>query len=272
MQVAKTIEELRIARRKLGEGSPLALVPTMGALHAGHLSLIELVRRHVGPRGHIAASVFVNPAQFNDPADLAAYPQPLDDDLAKLRTAGVDLAFTPSPAEMYPPGELDVAVDVPALTGVLEGAHRPGHFAGVGRVVLKLFHLFEPDAAAFGMKDFQQLRLIEVMTAGLNLPIQILRGPTQRDADGLAMSSRNARLSPAARKQSLAIPHALDAGADASNPEPAMTRILEEAGLRVDYAACVDPATLQPTAAPRRLLAIAATVDGVRLIDNRLVE
>ncbi|MEL7237876.1 MAG: pantoate--beta-alanine ligase [Planctomycetota bacterium] len=272
MQVAATIDELRAMRHRLGEEVPLALVPTMGALHDGHLSLVELARKHVGPRGHVAASVFVNPTQFNDPADLAAYPKPLENDLEQLRAAGVDLAFTPSPDEMYPADALDVAVDVPALARVLEGEHRPGHFAGVCRVVLKLFHLFEPDAAVFGSKDFQQLRIIEAMTTGLNLPMRILRAPTQRDADGLAMSSRNARLSPEARKQALAIPQALDAAAAADDPERAMRQVLDAADLELDYAAVVDPVTLQPTNSRPRLLAIAATVGGVRLIDNRLLD
>ena len=269
MQVVRTVKQLREARSNLS--GPLCLVPTMGALHDGHLSLVTIAREHVGTAGHVAASVFVNPTQFNDPNDLAAYPQPIEDDLAKLESAGVDLVFNPPAGEVYPADELEVAVDVPALTRVLEGEHRPGHFAGVCRVVLKLFNLVQPTAAVFGSKDFQQLRIIETMTAGLNLPIDILRAPIVRDPDGLAMSSRNVRLSTDARQQALAIPQALAAAADDDAPVDTMERVLTEAGLAVDYAACVDPFTLQPTGGRPALLAIAATAGGVRLIDNRLL-
>ena len=270
VRVVQTVKQLRDFRETIV--GRLCLVPTMGALHDGHLSLVEMARQRVGPDGHVAASVFVNPTQFNDPDDLAKYPQPIQDDLAKLADAGVDLVFNPSAGEIYPADELDVVVDVPSLTSVLEGEHRPGHFAGVCRVVLKLFNLVQPTSAVFGMKDFQQLRVIEAMTRGLNLPIEILRGPTVREPDGLAMSSRNARLSPEARQQALAISRALNEAATAEQPEQVMRHMLTEANMAVDYVACVDPFTLQPTSGRPALLAIAATVGGVRLIDNKLLD
>ena len=267
MRVCHTVAELRAARG--GLPGRVGFVPTMGALHAGHSSLIDLAR---GNADHVAASVFVNPAQFDNPDDLAKYPRTLHDDLRQLEAAGVNLVFAPDPAEVYPPGEPAVSVDVPALTGVLEGAHRPGHFAGVCRVVLKLFNLVRPDAAAFGTKDFQQLRVIEAMTAGLNLPVEILRGETVRDADGLAMSSRNRRLSAEDRARALAIPRALQLAAAGPVREAEATMRRELTALEVDYAAAVSPVTLRPVTHAPALLAVAARVGGVRLIDNALVE
>ncbi len=266
VQVARTIAALRSARSELV--GRVGFVPTMGALHAGHLSLVDLTRQHAD---RAVVSIFVNPTQFDDPRDLRAYPTPLEDDLAKLEAAGVALAFCPSADEMYPPGRPRAKVEVPALADVLEGEHRPGHFAGVCEVVLKLFHLVRPDVAVFGRKDFQQLRIVEAMTAALDLPIDIVRGPIARDPDGLAMSSRNVRLSPDNRADALALPRAL-LEADASKPDVAawLRNRLESAGLAVDYAAAVDPETLRSTAAPPLLLAAAVRVGGVRLIDNRL--
>ncbi len=247
----------------------VGFVPTMGALHAGHLSLVEQAAFHVE---HVAASVFVNPTQFNDPADFDKYPRTLDDDLAMLEKAGVELVFCPEPGEVYRPGEADVAVDVPALTGRLEGAHRPGHFAGVCRVVLKLFNIVRPDVAVFGSKDFQQLRVIEAMVRGLDLPIEIIAAPIVREDDGLAMSSRNRRLSETERSAVVAIPEALqDATAD-DRPlrlvEREVRAKLTRAWLRVDYVEAVDPVSLQSAQERPARLVVAAYAGEVRLIDN----
>ena len=285
MHVARTIPELRHHRTIDADGGPVALVPTMGALHEGHLSLVRLAREKSGQRGHVAVSIFVNPTQFNDPADLELYPRTLDADLELLERAGVDMVYAPIDDEMYPVGEPQVLVDVPALARHLEGVHRPGHFRGVCQVVLKLFNLVQPDMAVFGMKDYQQLRIIESMTAGLNLPVDIVRAPTLRDPDGLAMSSRNRRLSAAERSRALSIPRALEAAArryraeerDAARLVEAMTDVLQadrsDVPFTVDYAACVDARTLEPLEAADGpvLLAIAAHVGPVRLIDNRLL-
>ena len=275
MDVCHTAADLRAARSALR--GRVGFVPTMGALHDGHLSLVDLAKADADAA---VASVFVNPTQFDDAADLDAYPRTLDDDLAKLDAAGVAVAFCPDAAEVYPPGRPRARVDVPALTTVLEGEHRPGHFAGVCEVVLKLFNLVRPDVAAFGMKDFQQLRVIEAMTAALDLPVEILRGPTLRDDDGLAMSSRNRRLSAESRAAALAIPRSLDAAAGAweqgERDPAALGGVLRDglASLDVDYAAVVDGGTLRPTevAGPGTLLAVAARVGLVRLIDNRLMD
>lgn len=274
MQVCRSIPELREARAALPQR--LAFVPTMGALHAGHLSLVKLARAHSDV---VAASVFVNPTQFNDASDFQKYPRTLDDDLRQLEAAGVDLVFAPEATAMYPADEVAVSVDVPALTRQLEGAHRPGHFEGVCRVVLKLFHLVQPSAAVFGMKDFQQLRIIEAMTSGLNLPIEIVRGPTLRDSDGLAMSSRNRRLSAEERERAVAIPRGLEAAEVAfdagEHDAAALVEIVRTAmaEVKIDYVAAVDAERLEPveTMANGGLLAVAAHVGPVRLIDNRLL-
>ena len=267
MKVCRTIEELRAARRELAVR--VGFVPTMGALHEGHLSLVDLAREHADA---VIASVFVNPTQFNDAADFDKYPRTLDDDLAMLKRRGVDVVFAPDAAEMYPLDRLDVTVDVPALTSRLEGAHRPGHFAGVCRVVLKLFHIVTPDVAVFGSKDFQQLRVIEAMTRGLDLPIDIVAAPIIREPDGLAMSSRNRRLTDEDRRRALTISRSLTAAAEKGQSlrelERDIANRLDAAGLRVDYVEAVDPETLQPAAARPAVLLAAAFAGEVRLIDN----
>ena len=286
MHVSRAIPELRHHRLLVGRDAPLALVPTMGALHDGHLSLVKLARDRAGPAGHVAVSIFVNPLQFNNQSDFDLYPRTLDDDLALLEAAGVDLVFAPLEDEMYPYDEPPVVIDVPSLTGQLEGKHRPGHFRGVCNVVLRLFNLVDPDLAVFGMKDFQQLRVIETLADALDLTLDVVRGETLRDADGLAMSSRNRRLSPRERERALAIPRALDAAvsqfkrgdADAASlVETITTRLVNgepgDVPLTIDYVAAVDAERLEPVGTihgPCVLLA-AAHVGPVRLIDNRLV-
>lgn len=252
----------------------------MGALHAGHAALIAQGVREARARGRRAlVTVFVNPTQFNDPADLAAYPQTLDDDLSICKQAGADAVYAPARSEVYPPG---TEVERPSLPPVatepgLEDAHRPGHFEGVCQVVLRLFRLCEPSAAVFGEKDWQQLQVVRAMSAQEATGVEILSAATVREADGLAMSSRNARLDGAARARARSLAQALSAGGAEQDPglaEAAMRRVLDGAGVRVEYAVVREAVSLRPVAggasgegsAYRAL--VAAWSGGVRLIDN----
>lgn len=197
MQILTSAADLRAWRRS--RSGVVGFVPTMGALHAGHLSLVDCARRHAD---HVVASVFVNPTQFDDPADLAAYPRRLEQDAASLEAAGVEALYAPSVADMY--GALDrsrATVQPPALASELEGAHRPGHFVGVATVVVKLLNRVMPTLAVFGEKDFQQLKVVEAVVRDLDLPVTIVGAPVVREPSGLAMSSRNARLSADQRRQ-----------------------------------------------------------------------
>lgn len=275
MNVVRTIAEAREERAK-SEG--LALVPTMGALHAGHLSLMQIAKREAPA---VAASIFVNPTQFGPREDYTKYPRPVEEDLAKCEKAGVDWVFLPEAEEMYPPGAPDVVVDLPQLSGVLEGKHRPGHFRGVCQVVAKLFNILQPTVAVFGQKDFQQLRIITAMTEALNWTIRIVSGPTVREHDGLAMSSRNQYLSEADRQKGLAISRALflakgeyTQGVRQTNRLlTSMQRVLLEQHLAVDYVAAVDPVSLKPVEVIQgpTVLAVAARVGTTRLIDNVVI-
>ena len=198
MRVFQTIAQVRAER---GHG-PLALVPTMGALHAGHLSLVEIARQ----KAHaVAVSIFVNPTQFGRGEDFTRYPRPIDSDLEKCQAAGVDWVFNPSAAEMYPENSPAVTIDLPLLDSLLEGKHRPGHFRGVCQVVAKLFNIIQPTIACFGQKDFQQLRVLSAMVEALDFPVEMVACPTLRDPDGLAMSSRNQYLSAIDRQKALSI-------------------------------------------------------------------
>ncbi|HTL31258.1 MAG TPA: pantoate--beta-alanine ligase [Tepidisphaeraceae bacterium] len=281
MTVVETISGCQEHRAKLGK---LALVPTMGALHEGHLSLIKLAKDYAP---HVAVSIFVNPTQFGPREDFNKYPRPTDKDLQLCRELGVELVFHPSPAEMYRPELAQVIVDMPQLSDVLEGKHRPGHFRGVCQVVAKLFNIIQPQAALFGQKDFQQLRILTAMTEALDWPIQIVPGPTVREADGIAMSSRNRYLSPDERERALSISRALFAARDqvregvrqANRLIATMQNILLDVGnlgripVSIDYVAAVDPVTLRPVESITgwTVLAIAARVGNTRLIDNVLV-
>ncbi len=252
MNVARTIAEVRARPR---EGGVLGLVPTMGALHAGHVALFEAARAECDT---VVASLFVNPAQFDDDADLAAYPCDEEADAAVAAEAGVDLLFAPRPEEIYPPG-FQTWVDVEGVSRGLEGDARPGHFRGVATVCLKLFTVVRPDLAYFGRKDAQQVAVLEQLVRDLALELELRVVPTVRDADGLALSSRNDRLSPAEREQARAIPRAL------ATKDPARARaVLAEAGVEPDYVEVADLGG--PT------LAIAARIGSVRLIDNVLLE
>ena len=251
MKVCRTIAEVRAELEPLSAGS-VGLVPTMGALHAGHLSLLRAARAECDA---VVMSLFVNPAQFGDESDLAAYPRDEEHDLAAAEEAGVDLVFAPSTEEMYPPG-FQTWVEVTELSSMLEGRFRPGHFRGVATVVLKLLVIVRPDRAYFGQKDAQQVEVIRRMIHDLALDVELRVVPTVRDADGLALSSRNALLSPEERQRALALPRAL-ATKDA---ERARELLAESNGLEVDY---VELAEFDPL-----VLAAAVRVGSTRLIDN----
>lgn len=251
---------------------PGVLVPTMGALHEGHLELIRLARRKAGRGGAVAVSIFVNPIQFDRREDLNAYPRELDADLERCRREGVDLVFAPAPDAMYHP-DRSVTVIERSLSHTLCGAARPGHFDGVCTVVLKLFHLLRPTAAVFGEKDFQQLAIIRRMVRDLDVPVEILALPTVREPDGLALSSRNARLTPGQRADAPRIRRALLAAAEETDPASILDTA--RAGIdsplnRIDYLELVDAETLQAAADLSRpaLLATAVFYGDTRLIDN----
>ena len=259
-------------------GKSLALVPTMGALHAGHLALIAEGKRHAD---HVAATIFVNPLQFGANEDFGRYPRQEEKDAQLLEEAGCDLLWLPQPDEIYPPG-FATTVRVRGLSDRWEGEARPGHFDGVATVVAKLLCAVRPDIAVFGEKDFQQLAVIRRMTQDLELGVEILGVPTVRDADGLALSSRNAYLSADERERAVALPQALKEAARAIlSGEPVATALDEAVGQlkaagfsKVDYVALVNALTLEPlekAGGPMRLIA-AATIGRTRLIDNLPVE
>ncbi len=280
MLVVTTIAGVRARRQELWrQGKTVAFVPTMGALHEGHLSL---VRRGRELADEVWASVFVNPTQFGPGEDFERYPRHLDQDVALLTKEGAALVFAPSVKEMYPrPPE--VQVTLPRLAPHLCGAHRPGHFSGVALVVAKLFNIVQPEVALFGAKDFQQAVIIRRLVEDLNVPVRIEVVPTVREADGLAMSSRNSYLAESERQQAVALWQALAAAKAAvasgerrgSELEKLMLATLRRyPGVRPQYVAAVDPETLAPVerVAGGVLLAIAAYVGNTRLIDNLLVE
>jgi pantoate--beta-alanine ligase len=261
----------------------VVFVPTMGALHAGHQALLCQAREIATPDGSLLVSIFVNPLQFGPGEDFDRYPRDLQADLAMCADEGADLVFAPDQAQMYPQDQL-IRIDPGVMGQVLEGTSRPGFFAGVLTVVLKLFELAAPDVAVFGAKDAQQLALVRRMTADLNLGVQIAAAPIVREADGLAASSRNSYLSAAQRATALALPRALQAGERAAAAGPGALRaaaraVLDQAAaaeppLVLDYLALVDPATFAEMApdatGPARLL-VAARIGATRLIDNKAV-
>jgi len=260
------------------DGLRVALVPTMGALHDGHLSLVSLARRHAD---RVVASVFVNPVQFDRADDFARYPRDLERDGALLAGAGADVLFAPDVSEIYPPGS-QTFVTVDALSQPLCGGHRPGHFRGVATVVLKLFTAVQPHVAVFGEKDYQQLALIRRMVRDLFLDVDVIGAPIVREADGLAMSSRNRHLEATERAAARCLPEALGAAeaALAGGERSAAAVVAAAAAVmareplaRVDYGALVDPETLAPveTVDDRAVLALAVWIGSTRLIDNRLL-
>jgi len=260
------------ARRR---GETIAFVPTMGFLHEGHLTLMREGRKRASM---LASSLFVNPTQFGPNEDFARYPRNFERDCEMMRTVPVDALFAPAPEVMYPPGS-QTWVEATEITKGLCGDHRPGHFRGVTTVVAKLFNIVKPHCALFGEKDYQQLRAIERMVRDLNFDLEIVPVPTVREADGLAMSSRNAYLTPDQREQALSLSRALAAAgacfkAGARDPRQlvdAAKAVLENtAGVRIEYVEAVDAETLKPMAAIDRpvVVAIAAQVGATRLIDN----
>jgi len=256
-------------------GERIAFVPTMGFLHPGHLALVGEARRRADL---VVMSIFVNPLQFGPNEDFASYPRDLERDRRLAEQAGVDVLWTPTAEEMYPSAP-EVTVQPGPVGTILEGAIRPGHFAGVLTVVLKLFAIVQPDIAVFGRKDAQQAALVRFMVRDLSLPVEILVAPTVRDADGLALSSRNIYLDAGMRRQALALPRALAAGVEvfragerkAGQIVAAAWKVLaSESALTTEYINVVDPATFQPShaATPASVLAVAVRVGTRRLIDN----
>lgn len=271
MKIADTGKALREILKT--SPRPCVLVPTMGAFHPGHISLMHRAREIAGPEGSVIVSIFVNPIQFDRPSDLAAYPRPMASDLAACEAAGVDLVFTPAADSMYFP-DRSVTVTETSLSRDLCGATRPGHFDGVCTVVLKLFLLTGCDAAVFGEKDFQQLAIIRRMVRDLDVPVEIISCPTVREPDGLAMSSRNTRLTTEQRADAPRIHQALLAAVALTSPEKILASAraaIEESPLaRIDYLALVDAETLLPATTPNRpaILATAVFYGDVRLIDH----
>ena len=270
--LARTRAEL--VRARAAADDDLAVVMTMGALHDGHAALIRAARRDAGA---VVVTVFVNPLQFGPGEDLERYPRTLDADLAVCTGLGVDVVFAPPVGEVYPSEQPVVTVHPGVLGDVLEGASRPGHFAGVLTIVAKLLHLVRPRAAYFGQKDAQQLVLVRRMVADLDFPVDVVAVPTVREPDGLAMSSRNRYLTASQRRDATALSRALHAGAAMAAAGPAAVRAAARAvlasvpGLEVDYLALVDPHTLADVdddADGEALLAVAARVGSTRLIDN----
>jgi len=273
MQTVATLPELRAACRALP--GPIGLVPTMGYLHAGHISLAQRARAECA---NVVASIFVNPTQFGPNEDLAKYPRDLPRDLAMLEAAGVDLVWTPTPEMMYPSG-YQTWVEVEGLTSGLEGVVRPGHFRGVTTIVAKLFNAVGPDKAYFGQKDAQQAAVIRRMTRDLDFPIEIIVCPIVREADGLAMSSRNVYLNPEQRQAATVLFRSLsaaksvfDSGERVAETLRALVRktVASEPLARLDYVSCSDYDTLEEleTAAGKTLLSMAVYLGKTRLIDN----
>ena len=283
MQIFSGIQEIRGVLRDLRAGlsmphGTVGFVPTMGALHAGHRSLVQTARAHCNI---VVVSIFVNPTQFGPNEDFNRYPRTLEDDLRMLEAEGVDLLFTPDVETMYPTGATTF-VEAGGIGDRLDGASRPGHFRGVATVVAKLFHIVQPDLAFFGQKDAAQVAVLRRMVRDLNFPLELVVCPTVCEPDGLAMSSRNRYLSPEERAQALVLSRALQAAqASAARGErrafalrQLMRNVLcREPAVRVDYIAVVDPDTLLPVEDIRSgaLLAIAASVGKTRLIDNVLL-
>jgi pantoate--beta-alanine ligase len=277
MKTVTTIAELRQARRELP--GPLGLVPTMGYLHAGHLSLVSTARSECAS---VAASIFVNPTQFGPNEDLAAYPRDLERDLKLLEEAGVDLVWAPTPEVMYPPG-YQTWVSVEEVTQPLEGNMRPGHFRGVATIVAKLFNAVQPDRAYFGQKDAQQVVVIRQMVRDLNFPLEIIVCPIVREADGLALSSRNTYLDAAQRQAATVLQRALQRAGqafqagehDAEALRRIMTETIESEPLaRLQYVSCADAGSLEELQGPvigQALLSMAVYIGKTRLIDNLLI-
>lgn len=280
MQVTTKIAGVRrFVAAQRAKGRTIGFVPTMGAFHEGHLSLM---RRAARKCGCVVVSIFVNPTQFGPSEDFERYPRDLAADRHMAEQAGVDLVFSPDVGEIYPPG-FGTYVEPGHLGTILEGEHRPGHFRGVATVVAKLFNIVAPDAAFFGLKDYQQLLVVKNLVRDLDMPVRIVEAPTMREADGLAMSSRNAYLGPAEREAATVLYKALMAASELCNGgetragslEAAMRRVLDtEPMANVDYAVVRDAGTLEPIGAVEKpaVALLAVRIGGVRLIDNVVLE
>jgi pantoate--beta-alanine ligase len=278
MRIIADIAGMQTAARELRRNGTLALVPTMGALHAGHLSLIDAAKRDCT---HVAASIFVNPLQFGPNEDFGRYPRTFEADSAALAAAGVDLLFAPS-AETLTPAGATTFIEVGGISDRLDGAHRPGHFRGVATIVSKLFHIVSPDRAYFGQKDAAQIAVLRAMARDLNFPVELVACPIVREPDGLALSSRNRYLTPEQRQRATILRRALDAAASLHasgerNSQALVAALLRifatEPSVMVEYAAVVDPGTLLPLTETTggALLAVAAHLGETRLIDNHLI-
>jgi pantoate--beta-alanine ligase len=280
MKIIRSIAEMQgWALRSRREGRSIGFVPTMGALHEGHLSL---VRRSVRENDRTVVSIYVNPLQFGPHEDFRRYPRTFAQDAKALRRGKVDVLFSPSDAEMYP-AEARARVEVGDLGRILEGKSRPGHFTGVATVVAKLFGIVQPTRAYFGLKDYQQVRVISRMIEDLNIPVHLVACPTFREKDGLAASSRNSYLSPREREEAVKIYQALYLGRELvslrimKDSKPLLRRLAQVLSTipksRLDYLAVVDPVTLEPMKKIRRpaLLAAALWIGRTRLIDNVVI-
>lgn len=280
MKIFKTKEELQAhlhERRQLN--GKVALVPTMGALHQGHLALIQEAQQVAQL---VVCSIFVNPTQFNDPKDLEKYPRPIENDIALLSAAGCDILFMPSVEEMYPADDQPWHIDLGKLDRIWEGEKRPGHFQGVTQIVYKLFNLVEPDIACFGQKDFQQVMVIQRLVDNKKMPVRILICPTVRSAEGLALSSRNSRLSEEGKAKALCLYQALSYIKDhigqqsvAEVKEAANKILIAAAEVTVEYLAICESRSLEEvsTVEPSNsyVALVVAWIEGVRLIDNMIL-
>jgi pantoate--beta-alanine ligase len=279
MQVITTVREMQLACRALKNDRTLGLVPTMGALHDGHLSLVHCALAECDA---VAVSIFVNPTQFAAGEDFDVYPRTFDEDCAKLEAAGVSVLFAPSAAEMYPSGATTF-VEVPGIGDRLDGASRAGHFRGVATIVAKLFNAVGPDRAYFGQKDAAQIAVLRAMVRDLNIPVRLIACPIVREPDGLAMSSRNRNLSMNDRQRALILHWALHSACKVLRSGETSAEVLRnvlldifgtDPNLLLDYAEVVDPSTLLPVTdtSGGALIAVAAWIGPTRLIDNLLVE
>lgn len=280
----KVISKIPDLKKQIGdwkkEGFSIGFCPTMGSLHSGHMDLVETSKKHTDKT---IVSIFVNPTQFNDPKDFEQYPVKTENDLLLCETNGVDMVFLPEVKAMYPETKTPIYLSIPELQKHLCGRTRPGHFEGVLLIVSKLFHLIEPNKAFFGLKDYQQFRVISTMAENLNFPLEVIGVPTRRDSDGLAMSSRNVRLSEKERETASLIPRmfalakkTILSGERDLNLWKEILRdfLLTGTSLRIDYLEVVDPIFLQPKdkLEGEVLLAIAVFVGDVRLIDNQIIQ
>ena len=278
MHIVRTPQELsQFVDARRAKGQIVAMVPTMGALHQGHASLFDVAHQQADV---VVATIFVNPLQFNNSSDFEKYPLQMDRDVQLLEEHGVHYLYAPTVDTMYGSG-FSTSVHIEGITDLLEGASRPGHFSGVATVVTKLFSAGRPDIAVFGQKDFQQFAVIQRMVADLDMPIRLIMAPTIREHDGLAMSSRNVRLSTSARQEAVAISQGLHAAQaqfasgirESKRLVESVVSVLAPTSAEIDYVKVIDSASLQElsSASPGCVIVVAVILDGVRLIDNHIM-